>query len=147
MSSKDLADLEKYKHQIDIWRRAYNISREKIILFHDFLISLNDLMDKTYLGVDFMDLEEDQKGHFNWCWDKTIEAFSKERIHFKNRGVCYDYMWLFFLDAFYITKLNGSEVKIKGYFEVLFDFKYIKTRSELDIFTEVYRMFEQNLKK
>jgi hypothetical protein len=94
-----------------------------------------------------MDLEEDQKGHFNWCWDKTIEAFSKERIHFKNRGVCYDYMWLFFLDAFYITKLNGSEVKIKGYFEVLFDFKYIKTRSELDIFTEVYRMFEQNLKK
>lgn len=140
-------DLERYRHQIDIWHRAYNISREKIILFHDFLVSLNDLMDKTYLGSDVMDKEEDQKGHFNWCWDKTIDAFNKERIFFKNRGVCYDYMWLFFLDAYYLTNSRGVEVKIKDYFQMLFNLEYVKTRSELDIFIEVYRMFEQNLKK
>ena len=51
---------ENYKHQIDIWYKAYNISREKIELFHDFLISLYNLVDETYLGSDVVGLEEDQ---------------------------------------------------------------------------------------
>jgi len=68
---------ESYKHQIDIWHRAYNISREKTELFHDFLGSVYELVEETFLGADVTEYEEDQKNHFTWCWDKTIENFGK----------------------------------------------------------------------
>lgn len=138
---------ESYKHQLDIWYRAYNIHREKIDLFYDFLNSLYVLLNKTYLGSDLIESEFDQKGHFNWCWDKTIENFSKENIHFKNRGVHYDYFWNFFLEAFYYKQTEGEQVKIPDYLKKLFNFKHQKSRSELNILSEVYKILNQNLKK
>ena len=80
---------ESYKNQIDVWYRAYNISREKTELFYDFLMSLYNLLQETYLGPEVFELEEDQKNHFTWCWDKTIENFNKEKIFFKERGKHY----------------------------------------------------------
>ena len=74
---------ESYKNQIDVWYRAYNISREKTELFYDFLKSLHDLLNETYLGPEFLKKEEDQRNHFTWCWDKTIENFNKEKINVK----------------------------------------------------------------
>ena len=71
---------ENYKNQIDIWYKAYNISREKTELFYDFLTSLYTLVDETYLGSDVVYLEETQKSHFTWCWDKIVDNFSKEKI-------------------------------------------------------------------
>ena len=88
---------ENYKQQIEVWYKACNISREKTELFHDFLISLYDLVESTFLGVDVLENEEDQKTHFNWCWNRIIENFEKERIYFKNRGKNYEYLWNFFL--------------------------------------------------
>ena len=143
----DFISLENYKQQIDIWYRAYNISRERIELFHDFLISLYDLIDQTYLGPELFDIEENQRTHFTWCWDKTIENFSKEKIHFKDRGNHYEYLWNFFLEAYYYNQLDGNTIRISEYFTILFDFNYRKTRSELDMLTEIYKIFEQNLKK
>ena len=76
---------ESYKHQIDIWYRTYNISRDKILLFHDFLSALHDLIDNTFLGVDVLSEESDQRNHFNWCWEKIISDFNKEKIYFKEK--------------------------------------------------------------
>lgn len=145
--SLEFVSLENYKQQIDIWYRAYNISRERIELFHDFLASLYELVDQTYLGPELFDIEENQKNHFTWCWDKTIENFSKEKIYFKEKGNHYEYLWNFFLEAYYYNQLDGVKVRIKEYFIILFDFNYRKTRSELDMLTEIYKIFEQNLKK
>jgi hypothetical protein len=143
----DFSSPEKYRQQIEIWYRAYNISREKTELFHDFLISMYDLVDRTFLGGDVLKYEEDQKTHFNWCWDKTIESLAKERIYFKDRGNYHEYFWNFFLEAYYFPKMDDSPVRIKDYFTKLFDFNYIKTRSELDMVMEIYKLLEQNLKK
>ena len=138
---------ENYKHQIDIWYKAYNISRERIELFYDFINSIYLLIDETYLGPDVIESEEDQKNHFTWCWDKTIENFSKEKIYFKERGTHYQYFWNFFLEAYYFVQVDGEESKISEYFYKLFYFKYRKSRSELDMLTEIYKLLEQNLKK
>ena len=138
---------ESYKHQIDIWYRAYNISREKTELFYDFLISLYDLIENTYLGNDVLELEEDQRNHFTWCWDKTINNFSKEKIYFKERGDAYEYFWNFFLEAFYYAELDGNVMRIREYFYILFHFEHRKTRSEFDMLTEIYKLLDQNLKK
>lgn len=138
---------ESYKHQLDIWYKAYNISREKTELFFDFVNSLYNLIEETYLGSDIFTEEKNQKGHFSWCWDKVINDFSKERIYFKERGNHYEYFWNFYLEAYYYVKLDNDIIRIPEYFNKLFDFKYKKTRSELDMLTEIYKLLDQNLKK
>lgn len=138
---------ESYKHQIDIWYKAYNISHEKIELFYDFLNSLYDLINTTYLGDDFIKSDIDRKNHFNWCWNQTIDSFAKEKIFFKEYGSHYDYFWNFFNDAFYLAIENENTIRIQEYFYKLFNFKHKKTRSELDLLTEVYKQLELNLKK
>lgn len=138
---------DRYKQQIDVWYRTYNIQREKIELFYDFVSSIYELIDNTFLGSDVLYTEEDQVNHFTWCWNKTIDNFSKERIYFKDKGNHYEYMWSFFYEAYYLTKMDGRENKISEYIYKLFDFRYKKTRSELDILAEVYKILEINLKK
>ena len=143
----DFITSENYKNQIDIWYRAYNISREKTELFYDFLSSLYELIDETYLGSDVVYLEETQREHFTWCWDKIVDNFNREKIYFKDRGNYYEYFWNFFLEAFYFNKLDEKPIRIRDYFVTLFDFKHRTTRSELDMLTEIYKLFDQNLKK
>ena len=138
---------DSYKHQIDIWYKAYNISREKTELFYDFLLSLYNLIEETYLGTDVLQMEEDQKNHFTWCWDKVTSNFDNEKIFFKNRGNHYEYLWNFFLEAYYFTKLEDGKVRISDYFYKLFSFRHKKSRSELDMLAEIYKLFDQNLKK
>lgn len=138
---------ENYKNQLDVWYRAYNINREKIQLFYDFLTSLYELVNETYLGPETTQTEEDKKNHFTWCWDKTIESFNKEKIYFKDRGDHHDYFWSLFFEAYYMVSDNGSISKIPEYLFKLFDFKHIKSRSELDILTELYKLLNLNLKK
>jgi len=140
-------DIDKYKNQIDIWYRVYNIHREKIELFYDFLYSLYHLIDNTFLGVDVLSKDIDQKNHFNWCWDKIITNFSKEKIYFKEKGIHHEYFWNFFREAYYISKLENNTLRIDEYFFKLFDFKHKKTRSELDMLTEIYKLLDQNFKK
>ena len=138
---------ENYKQQIDVWYRAYNISREKTELFYDFLVSLYNLIEETYLGPDAVKTTDDQMKHFTWCWDRTIDSFNKEKIFFKDRGTAYEYLWNFYLEAFYYPKNIETIIRIPEYFYILFDFVHKKTRSELDMLTELYKLLEQNLKK
>lgn len=138
---------ENYKYQIDIWFKTYNVSREKIDLFNDFIQSFYSLLEETFMGVEVYETELDQKNHFTWCWDKTIENFDKEKIYFKDRGNCYEYFWNFFLEAYYISQIDGKKNMIDIYFDKLFNFDIKKTRSELDVLTEIYKLFDQNLKK
>ena len=113
---------ESYKHHLDVWYRAYNVSHEKTELFYDFLISLYDLIEDTFLGEDVLYSEVEQRNHFTWCWNKTIENFEKEKIYFKERGNCYEYFWNFYLEAFYYNKLEEKTEMINEYFYKLFSF-------------------------
>jgi len=138
---------ESNKNQIDIWYKAYNITLEKTELYYDFLIGLLDLNETTYLGGDVLNTQENIKNHFDWCFQKIITNFTKEGIEFKERGPHYEYLWLFFYEAFYINDLEGNINRIREYFYKLFTFNYKKTRSELDMLTELYKLLDQNLKK
>jgi hypothetical protein len=138
---------ENYKQEIDIWYKSHNISREKLSLFHDFVASIHDVIDNTFLGPDVMDEVENQKNHFTWAWDKVIDDFFKEKIYIKNRGPHYEYFWNFYLEAYYYSQINGYDSKIPDYFLKLFDFDHIKSKSELEILTIIYKVLNQNFKK
>lgn len=138
---------ETLKEELDFWFRYNNISREKISLFYDFVISLDEIIDSTFLGTDVIDDESKIKGHFTWCWRKTIDNFSKERIFFKETGTHFEYLWNFYNEAYYIQKLENKEIMIHEYYYKIFDLTHSKTEAELEILLTLYKIFEQNLKK
>jgi hypothetical protein len=75
----DLDDLQ-------LWIEKNNICFNKFDLYRDFVSSLVNLIYETYLGNDtnrttnIVLNKEDNEKHFDWCWDRTIENFKKERI-------------------------------------------------------------------
>ena len=89
---------------------------------------------------------EDQQNHFNWCWDKVISNFKKENIHFTKKGSHYEYFWTFFYDTFYKEPSPTIIKKVEDFFKDLFAPASRKTKSELDIYTEMYKMLEFHLK-
>ena len=72
---------------VEIWFNMNNMVPEKRELFSDFTFSLYFLIRDTYLGDEFSQTqetkvilsEEEKKNHFDWCWKKTIDNFSKEK--------------------------------------------------------------------
>jgi hypothetical protein len=142
---KSILNKQDYGYQAEVWYRAYGITTEKIELFYDFVNSVYKLIDDTYLGPDALVTEEDQKNHYTWCWDKTIDNLSKEKININNRGIHYEYFWDFFLESFYYLKMDDEDIKVKEYLFKLFNYNHKKTRSELGVLTEIYKLLEKNL--
>lgn len=138
---------EELKEELDFWFRYNNVSREKINLYYDFVISLDTLIESTYLGPDVIDDEEKMKGHFLWCWKKIIDSFNKERIFFKEYGSHFEYLWNFYYEAYYIQKINEKATLIHEYYYKIFDLTHQKSKNELEILLTLYKIFEQNLKK
>ena len=138
---------ESQKNQIDTWYRAYNIVYEKTQLYRDFLISLLDLIDSTYLGKDILQEEQDIKKHFLWCFNEIVSNFEKENIIFKKNPLYIDYFWTFFYQTFYLNDNEDKIKRIREYLSNIFVFNYTKTNTDLEMLTEFYKIFDQNLKK
>lgn len=139
---------------VDIWFRVNNIIPEKLDLFSDFSHSINILIVDTYLGENNTSNEtkitmsdDDNKKHFEWCWNKIIDNFSKESIRFNPKGDHYDYFESFFKDIFYNQKEEKVRNSIGGFFNDLFDTKKPFTKSDLDMIATIYKVLDKNIKK
>jgi hypothetical protein len=136
---------------VDVWFRVNNIIPEKMELYSDFTLSLNNLIIDTYLGVSenketqITLTDIDDKNHFEWCWDKVIDNFAKENIFFTKKGEHYDYFDSFFDETFY----NQKDVKVKNsigdFFEDLFDYNKSFTKSDLDMITNIYKLLDKQI--
>jgi hypothetical protein len=131
--------------KFDIWRKKNNISREKLELFHDFVISLDNLIEDTYLGADVIDDDKKIKGHFTWCWNKIIDDFEKEKIYFKRKGTHFVYFFSFFNAAFYEKEIDFSESRI--HFDELFNIMEEKSDVHLELLLDLYKILDLNLIK
>lgn len=139
--------------EVEIWFSMNNVIPEKMDLFSDFCLSLNNLVVDTYLGEEVSDgretkihlTDEDKKAHFDWCWNKTIHNFSKESIFFKKEGNHYDYISSFFLEVFYNQKDSNIKYSIGNFFDELFDKDTPFTKSDLDMLHGIYKSLEQNI--
>jgi len=131
--------------EMDLWVKANNISIEKTQLFFDFIWSLSSIMQDTYLGKDSISTKEDVLGHFNWCWNKNIENFSKENINFNSDGEHKNYLWNFFEESFYRDYENENVKKADFYLNKLFKLYLEKTKSELDMLKDLYVVLDKSL--
>lgn len=138
---------EDYKTQIDTWYKINDITHEKCELFHDFILSLLDIIKKTHLGFDVIRTDEEIENHFSWCFNKVITSFENERVFFKRDGGHYSYFFLFFTGTFYQISNEDNVDRLYDHFNKLFDYNVEKTVVDVEILTTLYKLLEQNLKK
>lgn len=138
--------------EVEVWLSMNNMIPEKGELFYDFCLSLLHLIRKTYLGEEtnsyetkILMSEEDKINHFNWCWKQTLENFKKENISFNNEGEHYDYFKSFFTEIFYNQKNESVRNSIDHFLKDLFDRDIPFTKSDLDLYTEVYKLLDKNI--
>jgi hypothetical protein len=137
---------------VDVWFRVNNIIPEKLELYSDFIHSLNNLILNTYLGES--DINEtkivltssDDKNHFEWCWNRTMDNFKKESIIFNSKGEHFEYFESFFNETFY----NQNDIKLKSsiklFFNDLFNSNKTFTKSDLDMITTIYKLLDNHIK-
>lgn len=131
---------------LNVWYMSNNIIFEKNELYYDFFNSLFELIEETYLGTDVMNTDDLIIKHFKWCYNKTVENFSKEGISFSDHGPLFDYLWFFFSRSYYNEPTNASIRNIYEFFNNLFDFTRVKTKNEQDTYKFLYKLFEMSLK-
>ena len=139
---------------VDVWFRVNNMIPEKMELYSDFAHSLNMVILETYLGENDIPnetkiilTENDNKKHFEWCWNKIISNFKQEGINFQNNGEHYDYFYEFFTEVFYHQKNEKVRSSIGKFFKELFNVKKSFTKSDIDMVSTIYKVLDKNVKK
>jgi hypothetical protein len=134
------------KEEMTLLYKANNVKYDKCELYYDFIKTLNLLVVDTFLGDDVVITEEDRKKHFLWCFNKVVGDFKEENIIFSELTDLRNYFFQFFNELFYpdddkdyiINKLNNLP-------NLSFNFHRIKTRSDMDLLIELYKIFEKSL--
>ena len=138
---------------VEVWFNVNNMIYEKRQLFSDFTFSLYYLISSTYLGDDLDNTsetklvlsQEDKLKHFDWCWKKTLDNFTKENIRFNVKGEHREYYEKFFMDLFYNAENKTISENIVKFFQELFDEEKMFTKSDLDMLTEIYKLLNKNI--
>ena len=138
------------KDEVDIWFSVHNMIPEKIELYGDIFESLTTLILETYLGEETNETkirmsDDDITNHFDWCWKKTIDGFEKENILLDSDGEHKDYVKTFLLDSFYYQKDSEIRSAVKIFVKDLFDIDKVFVKSDLDIITEIYKVFNRTV--
>lgn len=123
-----------------------NVYVERVELYSDFIVSLSHLVNDTYLGDDVMVRAEDIKSHFDWCWSQNIKNFSQEKLNFKKAGEHYYYFLNYFTEVYYSNPEKNQlffEERILKFWIEIFSLSLLKTKSEYDVFIDVYKMLNK----
>lgn len=138
------------KDEVIVWFNIHNMNFEKIELCGDIFRTLYEVVNDTYLGSEDLETKinlsnEDNISHFEWCWDLTIENLRKENILIRKEGQHKDYMKSFFLDTYYDLGDKNIKLAIPNFIDDVFSLDKPFTKSDLDILTELYTLFEKNI--
>jgi len=134
------------KEEMMLLYKANNIKYDRCELYRDFIATLNMFIVNTYLGDDVMESDIDIKKHFLWCYNKVVEDFTKEGIPFKKSNDLKLYLFTFYNDVFYEDKdKNQVNEKLDILPNLCLNYRRVKSRSDIDITTELYKLFDKSL--
>lgn len=131
--------------QIELIYTSNNVIYERVELYRDFTLTLDDLIESTYFGHDMLNFD-DRVNHFNWCWDKACNLLDLKTIDFKNNLKLYIYFHDLYFEVFY-NEESTKHIEVKNYWPTLFNCYIQKTRSEIDKFLYLYKIFEESYTK
>lgn len=127
--------------------KSHNVIRERVELYKDFTINLLNYIYDTYLGKEYLKSEYDIRGHFTWCYRKTLKDFEKEGIFFYENEELYDYFFLYYKDQFYGKKNPELLSFYENFWENIFDTKKTKKRNIFEVLLELYEIFDKSINK
>jgi len=130
--------------QMNLLYKANDIKYDRCGLYYDFIKSLNKLITKTYLGAEYINSDRETKEHYLWCFNKVIQNFKKENIIFDNLEKLKAYFLYFYEELFYKDP-NRSLEKLDMLGDQSFNFGRLKSKSDIDIMIELYKMFDKSL--
>jgi hypothetical protein len=130
--------------EMNLLYKANDIKYEKCGLYYDFIKSLNRMIVDTYMGDDCVLTKEQRLGHFNWCFQTVKDNFKKENIIFGNLDKLKDYFFNYHNELYYKEE-DKSLYKIDALPELSFVFYKLKSRSDVDVLIDIYRLFEKSL--
>ena len=140
--------------ELKIWFGINNINYERSELYKDFCVSLVTLINETYFGdaeekfeSNIHMTDDDNLKHFEWCWSKVIENFKKENIKFMQEGSHKIYFKSFLGDVFYNQTNQTVRKSVANFLNDIFSRDKGFTKSDLDLFTEIYKLLDSNLEK
>jgi hypothetical protein len=130
--------------QMNLLYKANDIKFDRCNLYYDFIKSLNKVIVDTYLGSEYISTEREVKEHYLWCFNKVVSNFKEEQILFDDVEKLKEYFFYFYDELFYkdSDKLLN---KLDNLAEFSFDFHRIKSRSDIDIMIELYKLFEKSI--
>ena len=136
--------------EVITWFNIHNMNYEKIELYGDISKSLTKIISDTYLGENVSETKiflsnDDNKLHFDWCWNKMVENFGKENIIIKLNGDHKEYFQSFFMDTFYNQSKTSIKHSIDKFLNEIFDTEVTFSKSDLDLLTELYKLMEKNM--
>ena len=124
---------------------SHNIIFERSDLYLDFILTLDDLIETSYLGHDMM-AEEDRINHYNWCWGKSCDLINTTLIKFNDNDNAYVYLLDTYLNSFYDDEKNIT-IHLQKFWEHIFDYNINKSRPEIETYVTLYKVFEDSFKK
>jgi hypothetical protein len=130
--------------QMNLLYKANDIKFDRCNLYYDFIKSLNKVIVDTYLGSEYISTEREVKEHYLWCFNKVVSNFKEEQILFDDVDKLKEYFFYFYDELFHkdSDKLLN---KLDNLAEFSFDFHRIKSRSDIDIMIELYKLFEKSI--
>lgn len=132
-----------------IWFNMHDMHYERIELYGDIFKTLNSVIYDTYFESKYpettINLTLAQKvEHFNWCWEKTVELFSKENIMINLEGGHKDYFESFYVDTFYLAD-GMPEIPISDFVFSIFNPNEPFSKSDLELLTTMYKLLDKNI--
>ena len=137
------------KSDIEKAYREFNVHRERVQLYKHFILTLSKYIHTTYLGIDCIKTPVDIKGHFNWCFTKTIGQFDSIGFKFYNTEEIHDYFLEYYGESIYTGDEKCFNYELdKKYIENIFDYDNTnKNRLKLLSLIEFYTVFEKAFNK
>jgi len=117
----------------------------RLELIKDFLFSLLDNIERTFLGDDLMSITN-KKEHLEYCVDLVINSFEAENIHIKKDKKFLTFIFNIYFPNYYDapkTKKTFEEFKIK----ISNTLSYSETKSEASFkdLAQYYEIFNESL--
>ena len=131
--------------EFNLWFESNNIIFERLEVYQDFVVSLVLMIMDTYLGDDEENIEtqirltkEDKDNHFEWCWNKVVNNFSKENIFIEQDGEHKVFLKDFIFEIYYDQKNKYIKDSMIKFFQDVFKLGTVITKSDLDLINRVY---------
>ena len=121
---------------------GFTVERANLLL--DFVQSITQKIVRTYLGDTLMTTEDICRAPALQI--SVLKDFSKENIFFNKKGSLYDYFLSFFNEIFYLEQEKEEKKFQKTLYFIInsFNYKRLKTKSEIDSFLDLYKIFNKS---